>query len=83
MDFDLRDKLLKSLIQGHSPRAKDQIVQVLSVFWFDGKAGINVLINEHIIKYRHVRETCGFHALSWNIAAGGPPLQSRTTCGGC
>ena len=78
MDFDLRDKLLKPLIQGHSPRAKDQIVQVLSVFWFDSKPGINVLMMN--MSSNTVMLGSGrFHALFWNIAAGGPPLQSRTT----
>src|SRR5262245_40669729 len=56
MLFYFSDELLKPLIQADSSGTKNQIVQVLSMFRFDSKASVNVLIDEHVVEYRHVDE---------------------------
>ena len=51
MYFNPCDKLLESPAQGHGLRAKNQLVQVLSVVGLHGQAGMYVLVDEHVVEH--------------------------------
>ena len=72
------DVLLKGAIERDALCPQYQLVKVLPLLGFNSQAGVDV--SSMKVSSKTMMFGCDrFQALAWNIAVGGPPVQSMTT----